>query len=405
MVNNNNVQPGAAAPPHSDSAYALISFLYQSLIDKQMAGDFFRKLAKQLSVDVVSLAFEVDGALVSYGTNCETELFVHQGSASLTTTFKCAKGVAGHLEIYPLLKHPGELRSCADDVREPGVQCWSLIWQDSSTRVELVIEPKNPCFDPLAFANYHRELLDYFCPHLPAAYSIFRKQEVRAPRLNGVHTLHAMFPLPLVVVHPLDCSLTPNSQALRLMNTEEPEQSANCTDKWQRESHGSWNFQRIGRNLHPRRSAAGSSVSTMPRVRGAAARRLSGASRLPTHKVPWLGLGARGGSYEVHLISTPGITSVGINERLLRTCFGLSAAEARICASAMEGRSPQDIAAQLGISINTVKARLKSIYRAIGVSSIAQLITRLYFHPAFWAANYEQAPTHAYALDLKHESI
>jgi DNA-binding CsgD family transcriptional regulator len=62
---------------------------------------------------------------------------------------------------------------------------------------------------------------------------------------------------------------------------------------------------------------------------------------------------------------------------ILRAFFGLTPAEARVAVLLGDGNSPSTIAQQLGVSSNTVKSQLASIYSKTGTSRQAQLVRLL----------------------------
>ena len=62
---------------------------------------------------------------------------------------------------------------------------------------------------------------------------------------------------------------------------------------------------------------------------------------------------------------------------VLRTLFGLTPAECRVALLLAEGHAPPDIAVLIGISTNTLKTQLASIYRKTGTSRQAQLVRTL----------------------------
>ena len=61
----------------------------------------------------------------------------------------------------------------------------------------------------------------------------------------------------------------------------------------------------------------------------------------------------------------------------LRRAFGLTATEARITAALAEGKSPDQIALDRGVSLQTVRSQMKAIYSQLGVGSQAELVSRV----------------------------
>lgn len=61
----------------------------------------------------------------------------------------------------------------------------------------------------------------------------------------------------------------------------------------------------------------------------------------------------------------------------LRVVYGLTAAEARLTALVATGHDSHSAARNLGVSGNTVKYHLKSIFDKVGVSRQAELIRRM----------------------------
>ena len=57
----------------------------------------------------------------------------------------------------------------------------------------------------------------------------------------------------------------------------------------------------------------------------------------------------------------------------LRAHYGLTAAEARVATAALDAHSVDDLARRVGLSRNTVKTHLKSVFRKCEVASFAQL--------------------------------
>lgn len=61
----------------------------------------------------------------------------------------------------------------------------------------------------------------------------------------------------------------------------------------------------------------------------------------------------------------------------LRMAFGVTAAEAKVAILLAGGQSPQDIAQQRGVSVNTIRSQLRSLYDKLGVSRQSELAARL----------------------------
>ena len=81
------------------------------------------------------------------------------------------------------------------------------------------------------------------------------------------------------------------------------------------------------------------------------------------------------------------VTDLGCEQTVsgqrLREFFGLTAAEARIATALFEGATPKQIAQKNGVSINTIRAQLASIYDKTGTtgqSELARLMTREAFN-------------------------
>jgi len=68
---------------------------------------------------------------------------------------------------------------------------------------------------------------------------------------------------------------------------------------------------------------------------------------------------------------------------MLRRLFGLTPAEARVCEQLVKGRSVQDAAADLAITIDTARAHLKKIFAKLGVNRQAELISKVAASPAW----------------------
>lgn len=70
-------------------------------------------------------------------------------------------------------------------------------------------------------------------------------------------------------------------------------------------------------------------------------------------------------------------TPIKLNNELLKSAYGLSAAEIRVAELVADGFSLQEIAKQHGRSVNTIKTQLKQIYEKTGTNSRARLVKLL----------------------------
>lgn len=64
-------------------------------------------------------------------------------------------------------------------------------------------------------------------------------------------------------------------------------------------------------------------------------------------------------------------------DTLLRTLYGLTRAECRVALLLSDGRSPREIAETIGVTENTVRSQIKSIYNKTGVKRQSELIRLL----------------------------
>lgn len=63
--------------------------------------------------------------------------------------------------------------------------------------------------------------------------------------------------------------------------------------------------------------------------------------------------------------------------QVLQHAFGLTRSEASITAALTEGKSPEDIAEARGVSLQTIRSQMKTIYRRLDVGSQAELVSRV----------------------------
>lgn len=66
-----------------------------------------------------------------------------------------------------------------------------------------------------------------------------------------------------------------------------------------------------------------------------------------------------------------------VTPQALQHAFGLTRSEACITAALSEGKSPEDIATERGVSLQTIRSQMKAIYRRLDVGSQAELVSRV----------------------------
>lgn len=355
-----------------------MTLLYESVIQTELSSAFVARLSLYLQAEIESILLHnlVDGSVVTYAKHLDERLFVRQESVAGPVVIPgeqaCQSGPNKELSFYPLVSQQGAVthdHHCSDDC---ACSQLGIAWTRAPWLAQLVIKPKPLIVDIARFARSKAGLLSYLLPHLGAAYAIFLKQHERIARFNGLRTLQSVLPVPLLIRGRRDGSIRPNLRAQGCINSLQP--MANPTSLSGNElaaqnSDRGWKLVREG-----------SRIQLVSTTYGA---------RLPPIRLHQLAVG-NGGDNEVYLVGGSAFLAARLNDELLMRAFSLTAREAKLCTCAIQSKSPQAIAAAMNLSINTVKARLKPIYRALSVNSIAQLIVRLYFHPAYWAANYGQ---------------
>jgi DNA-binding CsgD family transcriptional regulator len=85
-----------------------------------------------------------------------------------------------------------------------------------------------------------------------------------------------------------------------------------------------------------------------------------------------LGFDRRRAAAILHVRDPEQLTVIG---RCLQELFGLTAAEAVLAAGLAEGKSIEELAAEQGVSMNTARTQLKSIFAKTGVHRQGQLIS------------------------------
>ncbi|WP_181705740.1 helix-turn-helix transcriptional regulator [Chthonobacter rhizosphaerae] len=82
-------------------------------------------------------------------------------------------------------------------------------------------------------------------------------------------------------------------------------------------------------------------------------------------------------SANAFLMVTPVSAAAVPGSSLLQALFDLTRAEARVAKGIMEGKTPADLARTLGVSVDTVRTQLKSVFAKVGVSRQADLVRLL----------------------------
>ncbi|MBX3467981.1 MAG: helix-turn-helix domain-containing protein [Planctomycetes bacterium] len=90
--------------------------------------------------------------------------------------------------------------------------------------------------------------------------------------------------------------------------------------------------------------------------------------------VTWVALVAPIGREVAQAVILP-LSRAADPERLDGLAPGITPREREVLALSLQGRSPREIAADLGISWHTVRTHMKHAYRALGVSSRAEALS------------------------------
>lgn len=93
----------------------------------------------------------------------------------------------------------------------------------------------------------------------------------------------------------------------------------------------------------------------------------------PVRMLGWLGRGARGAFVLVHVPEPPS----GISAKALQRVLALTQAEARVVAALVSGETPRAIAETSRVSLETVRAQLKSAMRRLDCHRQSQLIGKV----------------------------
>lgn len=347
----------SSLPAAANSSYDLLDLLYASVHDSSQRQNFIAALSSQLELDIshIHLYHLGDGSILRYGQSPAAPLF--ESWVDPPPNFQASNSLC-------YSQPDGELLIHASDDGHVGIG-----WSQSSVLVHLLGRPRHS-FLLADLGLRHSGLLAYLLPHFVSLHALFSRQQAQLPRINAIRKIHSILPMPLVICRLSDDLLVPNPCALEMLTATENLCAGKMTDSSRSQS---WRLHR--ETLTLRLGEAGEPY------------------QLPVLSLHPLAVGSRL-HYEVFLLAGGGMARLG--EDLLKDIFNFNSGEAKVCSCALTGMNPSEMAEALQISINTVKARLKSIYRRLGVSSVAQLAARLYFHPAYWAAQSKASSSNYY---------
>ena len=87
------------------------------------------------------------------------------------------------------------------------------------------------------------------------------------------------------------------------------------------------------------------------------------------------------------LLVTPKDLGIAIPSETIAAAFGLSAAEARLVAGLIAGRTLSEVASTWGLSPNTVRNQLSSVFAKIGVGRQSELVVRIFATLGLWTGS------------------
>jgi DNA-binding CsgD family transcriptional regulator len=94
-------------------------------------------------------------------------------------------------------------------------------------------------------------------------------------------------------------------------------------------------------------------------------------------------LGAYGDTPCAVLILHPLDTPRSLDSRVIGLAFGLTSAEAAIATAIAQGSTTEQVARERGVSLNTVRAQLRSVFEKVGVSRQTDLVRTVLELPRF----------------------
>lgn len=341
-------------PAFTDRPRALLDLLYASVHESSYRQSFINMLSECLGLDIqhVHLYHLDQGSVVCYSAQVDAPLFDATSAAppNFTNTDACLSPPNGDLLVHSM---------------ENGAI--GIAWNQGATLVQIIGRPLGPV-TPMSFASKHRDLLTYCLPHFCCLHDLFLKQQAQLPRLKAIRKIHAMLPLPLIIERPGKAMLV-NRCAMEALN--QVAEALGASDKKYPVSSRNrpWMLCRDDKGARALQIDLGSEPAV-----------------LPLHALP-VGSGLH---YDVYLLG--GTRTARVEAEKLKEIFDLSVGEAEVCACALAGQNPAEMALNLKLSINTVKGRLKSVYRRLQVNSVTPLAVRLYFHPLYWATHSEVRP-------------
>lgn len=219
------------------------------------------------------------------------------------------------------------------------------------------------------FRSTDLELLRFLAPHLERAFRIHLKFAELKTRAGDLQQAIDMFPTGIIFLGPNAGILHMNRAAAKILAENDGLIAARGRLAAERASESAEMQNLIAQ-------ARDASVGTGLRCAGAIriSRRLRGSLQVLITPVRNMTLDAA-----VHAIAfvTDPSQRVRPAAHVLRTLFGLTPAECRVALLLCEGHTPTAITDKIGISTNTLKTQLASIYRKTGTSRQSQLVQSL----------------------------
>lgn len=343
-----------------DLAYQLLSLLYESLDYPERYSEFSRQLSAHLGVelrDVLLFDLEDGSSLVWSNGELGSELHSSNGLTSVRSPIENV-APAGELLVFLWRDEAQRIEPNYRASPAPASEGIAVATVANNCVIELRFDTRD---ELAAWCDEGKlALMKYLLPHFATVHQVRRKQQTSAAVVQNITAIHQMMPFPIVLWSSAKRHVHANSEALRSLALLVPGSSV---------AEGDWNVQQHLGLVELVKLDTKKTVQL-----------------LPLHQLENLA------GYEAYVIATPTLTNA-LNIDVLRACYELSAVEAELCCYVLRGLAPTEIAKQVNQSINTIKSRLKTVYRACGVSSVGQLAARLLLHPTFWTAHHGKSHT------------